>query len=380
MGDHAPAVVDARPRDRKKRRAPVWTHPALYTLIRAATTMPQVAGMEPSMRAAAALGRAFGAARFNRNRVDRATERVRFALPHFDRAGARELVLASYEHLCRVAIEIGFIPRLLNDDGWIQHVGFGSFAGSLDAVFQGRPLLMLTGHVGNWEVLGYTMAVLGFPMHVVYRPLDMKPLDQWVRRTRAKRGLTLLDKFGVADELPRLIDSGIPIGFVADQNAGDKGLFVPFFGRLTSTYKTIGLLAIRHRTNVVCSMARRMRPGEETLGWTVGVHGLCYQIDIVDVIRPEDWESRPDPLFYLTARYRHALQKMVEAAPEQYLWMHRIWKSRPRHEKADQPVPPALREKLRSLDWLTEADVEAICEQSERDRRYLAEQGLSRLP
>lgn len=380
MGDLAPAVFDARPRDRKKRRAPAWTHPVLYSLIRAGTTIPQVAGVEPSMHAAGSIGRAFGAARFNRRRVERAAERVRFALPHIDRIAARELVLSSYEHLCRVAIEIGYIPRLLNDDGWIQHVGFGSFAGSLDAVFQGRPLLMLTGHVGNWEVLGYTMAVLGFPMHVVYRPLDMKPLDRWVRRTRAKRGLILLDKFGVADELPGLIDSGIPIGFVADQNAGDKGLFVPFFGRLTSTYKTIGLLAIRHRTNVVCSMARRMRPGEEAHGWTVGVHGLRYRIDIVDTIRPEDWENRPDPLFYLTARYRHALQKMVESAPEQYLWMHRIWKSRPRHEKADQPVPPALRDKLRSLDWLTEADVEAICEQSERDRRFLSEQGLSRLP
>lgn len=376
----AAGVPDAAPRSRQKQRAPSWTHPVLYTLIRAGLTFPQMAGVELAGQSAADLGRRFGEARFNRKRVEKAAERVRFALPHLDRAASREMVLASYEHLCRVAVEIGYIPRLLNDDGWIQHVGFGQFRGSLDAMFQGRPLIMLTGHGGNWEVLGYTMAVLGFPMHVVYRPLDMKPLDRWVRRTRAKRGLMLLDKFGVADELPRLVDRGIPIGFVADQNAGDKGLFVPFFGRLTSTYKTIGLLAIKHRTNVVCSMARRLGPGEEPEGWGTGAHGLRYRIEILDTIRPEDWENRPDPLFYLTARYRYALQKMVEMAPEQYLWMHRIWKSRPRHERMDRPVPESLREKLRSLDWLSEGEVEQICEQSEQDRQYLAAHGLSRMP
>lgn len=380
MSNVALGVPDAAPRTHKKRRAPAWTHPALYTLIRAATTVPQIAGVQPAVETAGSLGRAFGAAPFNRKRVAHAAERVRFALPHLDAPGAHELVLSSYEHLCRVAVEIGYIPRLLNDDAWIQHVGFGALRGSLEAMFQGRPLIMLTGHGGNWEVLGYTMAVLGFPMHVVYRPLDMKPLDQWVRRTRAKRGLMLLDKFGVAEDLPQLVDHGVPIGFVADQNAGDKGLFVPFFGRLTSTYKTIGLLAILHRTNVVCSLARRLAPGEEASGWSVEAHGLRYRIEILDTIRPEDWEDKPDPLFYLTARYRHALQKMVEMAPEQYLWMHRIWKSRPRHERLDRPVPGALREKLRSLDWLDEAEVDRICDQSERDRRYLAEHGLSRMP
>lgn len=380
MGEPALGVSDAAPRVRRKRRAPAWTHPALYTLIRAATTLPQMAGVQPAVEVAGALGRAFGAAPFNRHRVARAAERVRFALPHLDMPAAYELVLASYEHLCRVAIEIGYIPRLLNDDGWIHHVGFGEFRGSLDAMFQGRPLIMLTGHAGNWEVLGYTMAVLGFPMHVVYRPLDMKPLDRWVRRTRAKRGLILLDKFGVADQLPLLVDRGVPIGFVADQNAGDKGLFVPFFGRLTSTYKTVGLLAITHRTNVVCSFARRLRAGEEAQGWSVEAHGMRYRIEVLDTIRPEDWEDKPDPLFYITARYRYAIQTMVAMAPEQYLWMHRIWKSRPRHERLNRPVPDALREKLRTLDWLDEAEIERICEQSERDRRYLAEHGLSRMP
>lgn len=375
----AQGVFDAAPRAKRKRRAPAWTHPALYTLIRAATTLPQIVGVRTAMASAGQIGRAFGASRLNRNRVSRAVDRVLFALPHLDREAAYELVISSYEHLCRLAAEIGYIPRLLSDDAWIEHVELGPLEGSLEALFQGRPSLMLTGHCGNWEVLGTTMAVLGFPMHVVYRPLDMKPLDEWVRRTRAKRGLTLLDKFGAGEMLPKLVERGVPVGFVADQNAGDKGLFVPFFGRLTSTYKTIGLLAIRHEANVVCSYARRLGPEEEPAAREEG-GGLRYRIEVIDVIRPRDWADKPDPLFYLTARYRYALQKMVEQSPEQYLWMHRIWKSRPRHERLNRPLPGQLRDKLRSLEWLDEGDVDRICEQSERDRAYLAENGLSRMP
>ena len=87
----------------------------------------------------------------------------------------------------------------------------------------------------------------------------------------------------------------------------------------------------------------------------------------MDIIRPEDWANQPDPLFYVTARYRRAIETMVRRAPEQYLWMHRIWKSRPRHERDGKPVPRALAEKIRSLPWLSENEADAIIERSNRE-------------
>lgn len=374
MPTAAPAagVHDAAPRSKPKRRLPSWTHPLVYAALRTATTLPQVVGVEAASATGGGLGLAFARAPFNRARVARAADRVRFALPGTDPASAVDLVHRSYEHLFRLGVEIGYIPRLLSDDAWVQHVELGHLEGALDAIFAGEPCLMLTAHCGNWEVLGVTVAVLGFPMRALYRPLDMKPLDQWARRTRARRGVVLLDKFGASRDLPGLVDAGVPIGVVADQNAGDKGLFVPYFGRLTSTYKTIGLLAIRHHASVVCSFARRIP--------AVGHEGFRYRLEVTDVIRPADWADAPDPLYYLTARYRRAIEKMVVAAPEQYLWMHRIWKSRPRHERLDRPMPESLVEKLRALPWMNDAAVERVREQSDRDRRFLAERGLSRMP
>ena len=222
---------------------------------------------------------------------------------------------------------------------------------------------MITGHCGNWEVLGYALAVLGFSMHALYRPLDNKALDRWVRGQRERAGLMLLDKFGAIHKLPGLMERKSTVAFVADQNAGDRGLFVPYFGRLASTYKSIGLLAMRYDAPLVVGMGLRV-PGPEG-GYRSG--GIRHHVYVADVIEPRDWKDQPDPLFYLTARYRWALQKMVRTAPEQYLWMHRIWKSRPRHERDGKPVPRALAEKIRSLPWLSADEAEAIIERSNRE-------------
>ncbi len=87
---------------------------------------------------------------------------------------------------------------------------------------------------------------------------------------------------------------------------------------------------------------------------------------------PEAWADHPDPLFYITARYRRALEQMVRRAPEQNLWLHRYWKSRPRHERLGKPFPASLREKLETLPWLSDRDIARIEEHSERDARLLA--------
>ena len=223
-------------------------------------------------------------------------------------------------------------------------------------------------------------------MHAVYRPLDLKPLDRWVRQVREKRGMMMVDKFGAVRELPRAMQRGGLPAFVADQNAGDRGLFVPFFGRLTSTYKSVGMLAMQTNACIICGggvrSPRRGPDGVDVLHdhatgrWQ---DAMGYRFDIHDVIRPEDWKDSPDPLFYITARYRRSIENMVRTAPEQYFWMHRVWKSRPRHERTRKPFPDVLRRKMLDLPWMDEAEVERIVEQSERDTATLERLGGDRL-
>jgi KDO2-lipid IV(A) lauroyltransferase len=71
---------------------------------------------------------------------------------------------------------------------------------------------------------------------------------------------------------------------------------------------------------------------------------------------------------------------MVRSAPEQYLWMHRIWKSRPRHERLNKPFPDNLKEKLRALPWMTEDELNTLVQRSDEDRAMLAAKGLTQMP
>ena len=82
----------------------------------------------------------------------------------------------------------------------------------------------------------------------------------------------------------------------------------------------------------------------------------------MDLIMPRDWMSQPDPLYYVTARYMRAIENMVLACPEQYLWMHRRWKSRPRHERTGKPLPTSMRRKLESLPWMNQALLDRLAE------------------
>ena len=345
-------------------------HEAAYLGLRGVTTVIGALGPATAARSARRLGRAYALSRINRTRLKRAEEHVRYAFPDWSHDRAHDCAVASFEHLARLGADMAMIPRLLTADGWTRFVSTGHIASAARALIQGRPCILITGHCGNFEVLGYTVALLGFPMHALYRPLDSKPLDAYVRRTRSARGLMLVDKFGAVQRLPGLVRAGAPIGFVADQNGGDRGVCVPFLGRLTSTYKSIGLLAMQFDASVVCGFAKRTADNRE---------GFSYEMAITDVFGSAQWSTHPDPLFYLTARYRWAIEQMVRDVPEQYFWMHRIWRSRPRHERLDRPFPPALREKIELLPWISADVLQRVVEQSARDAATLKRTGQTKL-
>jgi Kdo2-lipid IVA lauroyltransferase/acyltransferase len=387
---------------KRKRKLPEWLHQPAYLTVRSLIALATLPGVNISARAARELGRAYASLPMARKRLARAEEHIAVAFPDMPKEERAAHAREAFEHLFMLAIETACAGRLLTRDNWAECVRVTRLDRSLSILLSGRPVMLITGHCGNWELLGSVMALLGFPLHALYRPLDLKPMDDWVRATRQARGMVLLDKFGAARAMPKLVAEGAPVSFIADQNAGDRGMFVPFFNRLASTYKSIGLMAIRYDAPVVCGQARRLvhrrdadRAAPTSEQWRSAVAGessartkpsvmgevgfadysgeeFRYQIEVTDIIEPEDWKGRPDPLFYVTARYRRALEEMVRRAPEQNLWLHRYWKSRPRHERLGKPFPESLREKLRELPWMTEADLATIEEHSARDAAAIA--------
>src|SRR5438105_12267882 len=122
---------------------------------------------------------------------------------------------------------------------------------------------------------------------------------------RERQGQKIVGKKGATGEVTDVLDRGGAVGFIADQNAGSKGIFVDFFGRKASTYKSIGLLAMQYNVPVVIGYARRI---DGRFKFAVGVQ---------DVIHPEQWQAEPDPLRYITQRYTKGIEDLVRHDPGQ---------------------------------------------------------------
>lgn len=363
---------------KKKKHLPAFIEAPIAALIRGAMTGPLIMGLPAALSTARVLGEIYPS--LQPKRFERAVRNLRDAYPEWPEARVRVTAVSSYQHLFQLGIELLYTPRLVTREAFARHLHFSQCsAAGVRELFSDQPVIFVTGHVGNWELIGYAASMLGFRMHAVYRPLDLRPLDAWVRDTRERRGLSLVSKFGAMRALPEALARHEPVGLVADQSGGDRGVFVPFFGRLTSTYKSVGMLAIQAKARIVCGYARRLAPGEKPpppmseLGLPrVGTHtvdtgSLRYAVETLDVFGPDEYMNQPDPLYYITARYRRGIEAMVRKSPEQYFWMHRVWRCRPLHERSGRPFPAYLRAKLDALPWMTPADVQAVVDRSDQD-------------
>src|SRR5262249_9799120 len=118
--------------------------------------------------------------------------------------------------------------------------------------------LMLTAHLGNWELLAVAHGLTGVPLSIVVRPLDAPWLDALAERMRRRSGVGLIHKRGALRGVLDALRRGRMIGILMDQNAARReGVFVDFFGRPASTSRSIALLALRTRTPIVPVFVRR---------------------------------------------------------------------------------------------------------------------------
>jgi len=326
---------------------------AQYVAVRALGTIPAAASIPAGRCLASLIGRLVDASNSKRQR--RMDENISLAFPDWSMQRVKEVRRQSIEHLMQlVLVDAQIMHRMITEPTWPGHLFLESAAPLLDRLMRREPMVVLTAHYGNWEMLGFALSALEYPIDaVIARPVGNNLIYDWILRIRQAYGTRIIRQQGATPILTNLLESGGRVGTTADQNAGEQGVFVPFFGRLASSYKAIALMAMRHEVPVVVGCARRME-GE-----------MCYQLHAQEIIPPEDWADQEDPTFYITARYTRAIENMIRIAPEQYLWLHRRWKSRPRFERDGKPMPKKLREKIRALPWMTDEEMALIIERSE---------------
>ncbi len=288
-----------------------------YIALRLVEMLVQAMPLSWAYAAARAVGDAMYL--FDRRHTQRALEHLRASFPARGEGELRRIARGASRNLVYLGLEALLTPRLVRLSTWRRYIrlGPGVSRGLRTALERPGGALFLSAHLGNFEVVGYGLATLGFRTNALARRLDNPHLDRHLLGIREKQGQRILDKQGAMREVPELLRRGQIVSFIADQDAGRRGIFIDFFGRPASTYRSFALMAMRFELPVV-------------VGWALRV-GETYRFDFVAerVMLPEEWADRDDPVRYIAEAYTRALEDGVRRAPEQYFWVYRRWKTPP---------------------------------------------------
>jgi len=196
----------------------------VYLAVRAAVCVIQALSPRQARAAARLLARV--AFRLDRRHRDVAKENLRHAFPgRYSGPELDRVVLRVYEHFLGLVTEIAHLPRKLHVANWRNYIDLGGSGATVDALTAGRPLLIVTGHFGNWEMAGFALGLLGFKTFAVARVLDNPHLERFLKEFRQKTGQRILAKKGDFDQMQELLAGGAVIATLADQDAGPRGLF-----------------------------------------------------------------------------------------------------------------------------------------------------------
>ena len=324
-------MADDPVRKKKKKHHPLrdWL---LYVAVRVLVVFLSLFNIETNLRTARFLGRLLW--KYYPRGRQRALENLRASFPEKGEEWIWETGRRSFESIVMLTIDVLFTPRLVNKHNWRHYSRLKNVEHIKWLMKERKGLIMVTGHYGNFEIIGYMMGLFGFDSYSVARPLDNKYLNRYLYGVRQRRGLKLIDKKGAATLMPEIMRRGSTLGFIADQDAGRKGIFVDFFGRKASTYKSIGLLAITYNLPIAVGYCRRID------------NRFFFEFKRTRLILPEEWADKADPLQWITAEYTKAIEDFVREDPTQYWWLHRRWKTRPKvkaeAENTDAPADPPV--------------------------------------
>ncbi len=249
---------------------------------------------------------------------------LRIAFPEKDKAEHKRLAKGAFRNLGRILAEFSqfhkatpeSLEKIIRFDVYPE-----TYAAYQRLKSEGRGMIIVSPHLGNWEMLVFGWATFDAPMSYLARPLDNPLLEKLTADLRKKFGNRPINKTNSVMAASRVLREEGLLGILADVNAHPReGVFVPFFGLPACTSTGVALLAMRTNSAIVPMCGA----WDEEKQQYVGVHGkLLYAADTGD--RRRDIEET-------TAAFTSEIEKLIRRFPDQWLWIHKRWKTRPKGE------------------------------------------------
>jgi len=305
------------------RRGPSLGDRALFAVLRAFAAVLGLLSWRRATNLAGHIGTLFYAPLGIRRRV--AEKQIAAAFPEYSSREVKRVARESYRHLGRVAAETALLSRL-DSTRVLEH--FESTDGlELVArnVAEGRGAIVLTGHLGNWELAGAAVAAKGMPIDVVVRLMGNSLFDEYLTRTRGQLGMTVIRDRDAVRQTARSLRAGRVIAFLVDQSGLHiASSFINFFGRPAKTPRGPAVFALRLDAPAFFGVSVRQPDGR-------------YRIRVREIVTERTGDTDRDVDAILN-EYSRLLEHYVRQTPEQYFWQHRRWKRQP------EGTPPELRD------------------------------------
>jgi Kdo2-lipid IVA lauroyltransferase/acyltransferase len=305
-------------------------HPSLSQRTEYAAFRGAVAAMERlSFSRASRLGERIGRLGFSPLKIRRAVVERQLAavFPEKPREEVDRIARAAYGHLGRTAIETAVLPSYSAPEIVALFEEVHGWSIVEERLARGKGLILVTGHLGNWELGGAYIAARGLPIDAVARHMANPLFDRYLTKTRQQIGMTVVHDDQAVRRVPRSLRDGRAVAFLVDQGAvGLASAWVRFFGRYAKTPRGPAVFALRLGTPIVFGAALRLPSGKYSLTF-----------EPIEVAQTGDREADVDRI---VTDYTAVLERWVRRAPEQYLWQHRRWK----HQRPG--TPPELGDPL----------------------------------
>jgi Kdo2-lipid IVA lauroyltransferase/acyltransferase len=302
-------VPEARPPLRKR-----WKRALRTRLIQALVAVLGLLPLRWASDLGAALGSLAGALAFSERR--KALASLAIAFPERTDAERRALARACFRHLGRCAQEAVCIRQLDRQlDAWVDWPA-ASRAVLEAALARGKGVIFVSGHVGHWELLARRVALAGYPSQTIAKETSDPGLTALVERFRASGRLKAIwrGRPGAAKQMLRALKQGEILGLLIDQDTAVQSLFVPFFGVPARTPRAAADLALRTGAAVVLGFCQRVAPRRSRL-----------RLQEVPLPAAEGEAAA----LALTATLSRGIEDAIREFPEQWVWMHQRWKSKP---------------------------------------------------
>ena len=278
-----------------------------------------------SFRRAGDIGEWIGALGYSPFGVRRAVveRQVRAAFPGLAEPEVLRIARESYGSLGRTTIETTLLPQLSPEELLAQMEVVEGWEIVEEVTARGKGVIMVSGHLGNWELGGSYVAARGLRMHAVARRMQNPLFDEYLTATRERIGMHVIHDSDAVRRVPRVLREGGVVAFLFDQGAaGLASTWVPFFGRYAKTPRGPAVFALRLDSPIVFTCAVREPNGRYSM-----------KFEEIIVARTGDRERDVDAI---VAAFTNALERWIRRYPEQYFWHHRRWK----HQRPG--TPPEL--------------------------------------